>query len=411
MLRPAFILSLSALLVSGCQQMAAPAVPVSAAASSATHPASPTTAANAPAGPVPGSGYAAVPAAAAASETTYVFGWGELPLATARPRGGTTRGAAVTLAPERSLPLAEIVAAPDAFARDRAAILGLAGDYKTTFHFMESLGFAPNYKPTRPYHSWATEHVRVIEDTGRFISLQHTLVMFIQTPDGKVSEPMVQKHWRQDWTYQDTDLHTFVGRGTWARRRPTTTEAAGAWSQAVFQVDDSPRYEALGRWEHRGNLSEWIGEQTWRPLPRREHTIRQDYDVMEGAHRIVLTPTGWLHEQTNWKRVAGENAPTAYVGKEIGLDRYERITAPSLAAADAAWQKSAPYWALVRKVWAETFAQRERFTLRDEVDGRPLFDYHFAYAAKLEEGAPFDAADAERDVRSTLGRFIVPAGG
>lgn len=393
MLRPGLFLALSALLASGCQQLAVPA-------------ASNTSPAATPATPATGSGYAAVPAAAAYPESAYVFGWGELPVATARPRGGTTRGAPFTLAPERTLPLAEIAAAPDAFTRDRAAILALAGDFRTTFHFMESLGLSANYKPTRPYHSWATEHVRVIEDTGRFISLQHTLVMYIVMPDGKVSEPMVMKHWRQDWTYEDTDLHTFVGRGTWARRRPSAAEATGAWSQAVFQVDDSPRYEALGRWEHRGNLSEWVGENAWRPLPRREHTIRQDYDVMEGAHRIVLTQNGWLHEQTNWKRVAGENAPTAYVGKEIGLDRYERITAPSLAAADEAWKKAGPYWAIVRKVWAETFAQRERVTLLDEVEGRPLFDYHFTYAAKLEEGAPFDPADAERDVRTTLGRFM-----
>ena len=31
------------------------------------------------------------------TDTTYVFGWGELPLATAKPRGGTTRGTPVTL--------------------------------------------------------------------------------------------------------------------------------------------------------------------------------------------------------------------------------------------------------------------------------------------------------------------------
>lgn len=318
-------------------------------------------------------------------------------------------GGAVTLAPGRTLPLPEIAAAKDAFAKDRAAILALAGDYRTSFHFMESIGLAADYKPTRPYHSWATEHVRVIEDTGRFISLQHTLVMFFKNPDGTDSAPMLQKHWRQDWTYEDTDLHTFRGAGTFARRRPTAAEAAGAWSQAVFQVDDSPRYEALGRWEHRGNVSAWTGEREWRPLPRREHTTRNDYDVMEGSHRIVLTPTGWLHEQNNWKRVEGDKSPNArYVGYEIGLDRYERITAPSLAAADENWRKVAPYWAVVRRVWREIYAQRERFALRDQVDGQQLFEHHFAYAEKLEAGAPFNAAEAEREVRATLERYLAP---
>ncbi|MEO7415022.1 MAG: DUF6607 family protein, partial [Opitutaceae bacterium] len=240
-LRHSLILPVTLLFVAGCQLSSTPSVP-------------PPVVLAAPAT----SSSAAVPPAASA-ETSYVFGWGDLPAALARPRGGTTRGMSVTLAPGRTMPLAEIVAAPDAFARDRAAILAMAGDYKVSFHFMESLGFAPDYQPARPYHSWATEHIRVISDTGRFISLQHTLVMFFANPDGTASEPMVTKHWRQDWTYEDPDLHTFRGNATWAHRRPTAAEAASAWSQAVFQVDDSPRYEALGRWEHRGNLSLWTG--------------------------------------------------------------------------------------------------------------------------------------------------------
>jgi hypothetical protein len=152
----------------------------------------------------------------------------------------------------------------------------------------------------------------------------------------------------------------------------------------------------------------WTGESEWRPLPRREHTVRQDYGVMEGAHRIVLTPTGWLHEQLNWKRVAGEPAPAGYVGEEWGLDRYDRITAPGLAAADAYWEKTGAYWAAVRRVWAEVYAQNERFALRREVGGKRLFEEHFAYAKQLEDGAPFDATDAERHARVTIGRFVEP---
>ena len=379
--------------------------------SACQHAAAPTTTHATPAAT---SGYAAVPATAAA-ETSYVFGWGDLPANIAKPRGGSTRGAPVTLAPGRALPGPGITAAKDDFTRDRAAILALAGDYRVSFHFMESLGLSPEYQPVRPYHSWATEHVRVLEDTGRFISLQHTLVMLFKNPDGTASEPMLTKHWRQDWTYEDTDLHAFRGASTWARRRATSAEAAGAWSQAVFQVDDSPRYEALGRWEHRGNLSAWTSERAWRPLPRREHSVRKDYDVMEGVHRIVLTPTGWLHEQNNWKRVAGETASSSpadvprYVAAEIGLDRYERITAPSLAAADDYWKKTGRYWAIVRRVWREEFAQRERFTLRAEVGGKALFESHFAYVDQLESGTPFNAVDAERHVRATITAFLSPA--
>lgn len=342
--------------------------------------------------------------------TSYLFGWGEVPAGLAKPRGGSTRGAPVEPASPRPLPLPEVAAATTAFERDRAAILALAGDFRTGFHFLETLAFAPDPEPRRPYHSWATEHVRVLAADGRFISLQHTLVMFFLGEDGAVSEPMVMKHWRQDWTYEPRELHEFRGDRTWARRAIPAAEAAGAWSQSVWQVDDSPRYAALGRWTHDGNRSAWTGESAWRPLPRREHGARSDYDVMEGAHRIVLTPTGWLHEQHNWKRVAGEgggDAP-AYVGREIGLDRYERIAAPSLEAADAYWEKTAAYWAAVRAAWADVLKTHDRFVLQTERDGARLFEEHFAYAGKLDDGAPFDAADATRHARETIEGFLDP---
>ncbi len=340
--------------------------------------------------------------------TTYLFGWGDVPAATAKPRGGTSRGAPVTLAPAQPLPLPAIASAPSAFERDRAAILALAGDYRVSFHFMETLGLTADHTPAPPYHSWATEHVRVIADTGRFISLQHTLVMFFQSDDGSVSSPMIQKHWRQDWTYEDTDLHPYAGDRSWSRRRLSSAEAAGTWSQAVFQVDDSPRYEAFGRWEHRGNLSTWTGSREFRPLPRREHSVRNDYALLEGTHRIVLTPTGWLHEQHNRKRVAAEPADRPqYLAEELGLDRYERISAPSLEAADASLAQTEPYWSLVRQTWADLFSRHDRFTLRAEADGKRLFEEHFAYAAKLASGEPFDPADAERHARETIARFLV----
>jgi len=375
---------LAALLSSGCQQVSAP-------------PAAATVA------PVP---TATNPAPSPAPETAYVFGWGELPADTTRPRGGSSRGAPVTLAPAQTLPLPAVAAATTAFERDRAAILSLAGDYKVSFHFLEVLGFAPDHKPKAPYHSWATEHVRVIADTGRFISLQHTLVMFFKKEDGTISAPMLQKHWRQDWTYEPVELHTFRGDRTWARRTLDPAESRGAWSQSVWQVDDSPRYTALGRWTHDGNRTLWTGENSWRPLPRREHTVRNDYGVMEGAHRLVLTPTGWLHEQLNWKRVAGGGLPAAYVGEEWGLDRYDRITAPSLSAADEDWKKTGPYWAAVRRAWADVLAKYDRFALRTQVDGKRLFEEHFAYTEKLEDGQPYEPADGERHARETIARFL-----
>ncbi len=338
---------------------------------------------------------------------TYVFGWGNLPAELARPRGGTTRGTPVEFAEPRQLPLASIAATDNPFEKDRAAILSLAGDYKASFHFLETMGLFREHEPIRPYHSWSTEQVRILEDRGDFISLQHTLAMYFKQKDGSVMGPMVMKHWRQDWTYQDTDLHTFRGAGTWERDTRSPESVQGAWSQSVWQVDDSPRYEAIGRWTHDGNRSAWTGENSWRPLPRREYSVRNDYSVMEGFHRIIITPTGWVHEQNNWKRVEGDASDTPdYRGHELGIDRYELINSPDLSKADEYWDKTGPYWAAVRQAWNEIYSENDQFSLKSKVDGRSQFEHHFEYAGKLDGGEEYDPAAGAKFAKETIEKYL-----
>ena len=339
---------------------------------------------------------------------SYVFGWGTLPGKLADPRGGTSNGAPVELASARSLPLEEIASAADGPAKDRAAIRAFAGDYRVSFHFMDTLGLSPEDKPRRPYHSWATEQVVILADEEKFVSLQHTLVMYFTEEDGSISEPALTKHWRQDWSYEATDLHVYAGNDTWERVTRSPEEAAGTWTQAVYQVDDSPRYSATGKWEHRGNVSEWRAEPFLRPLPRRESTARKDYDVLEGRDVIVITPTGWLHEQHNWKRVLADDASAApaYVASEFGLNRYERIVSPSLEEATAYWKKTGPYWAEVRAAWGDVFASHDRFSMKSRVQGERLYERHFERADEIAEGEPFDAAAERKLAQETIEAFL-----
>jgi hypothetical protein len=170
------------------------------------------------------------------------------------PRGGTTRGPTPEAAPipHRGWLALQEEGLSD-FERDRRAILAMVGPHRVSFDFLETTSLTPELTELDvPYQSWATEYVYLLEDRDDFISLQHVIVLFFETADGVVG-PHVTKHWRQDWTYEDRDLHVFRGRGRWERVRPDPDRARGAWSQAVFQVDDSPRYEALGRWHHDGN--------------------------------------------------------------------------------------------------------------------------------------------------------------
>lgn len=219
-------------------------------------------------------------AARAAEPSQFIFAW-PLDEKALKPRGATTRGTPVTLdaAPTESW---KRLNEPGLGAqeRDRRAILAMAGPYRVSFDFLEVVRYEPSLKQDAPYQSWGTEYVFVTEDRSEFIALQHILVMRVQLDGGKVSEPMVVRHWRQEWRFEPQTLLIYLGANTWLRRAVAAEERRGAWSQSVLQVDDSPRYAASGRWEHSDSNSTWISGETWRPLPRREFSVRDRKSVV-----------------------------------------------------------------------------------------------------------------------------------
>jgi len=166
--------------------------------------------------------------------------------------------------------------------------------------------FDPKLKVDAPYQSWGTEYVFVAEDRPDFVALQHILVTRVLMEGGVVSEPFVVRHWRQEWRYQAETLLAYEGANAWARRAVPAAERSGAWVQSVLQVDDSPRYAARGRWKHEGGVSTWLSDETWRPLPRREFSVRKDYEVLVGTNRHTITPQGWLQEENNLKLVLAD---------------------------------------------------------------------------------------------------------
>lgn len=356
-----------------------------------------------------GSVAAEVPETPPRPTTSMAFAWPFLPPELTAPRGGTTQGATVVLdrSPDpRWRALQEPGLEPRE--RDRRAILALAGSYRVSFQFVETLGLSEEYEPPRPYFSWGTEHVHVLEAAEGFVSLQHTLVMYFAGDDGPAEGPLVTKHWRQDWTYEDRDLHVYRGADRWTRMMLDPEQARGRWTQAVFQVDDSPRYEAVGRWDHSDGLSRWSSSDAWRPLPRREFSVRDDYDVLGGTHVITITPHGWVHEQQNRKLVVGDDPTRARcIAAETGFDRYERILEPDVKApAERYYRSTGDYWREVRQAWADVLRERDRFRLRSRRGDKRLFEEHFGYAAALDEGAAFDAVEARRHARSTIAEFL-----
>ena len=315
-------------------------------------------------------------------ELRYTFSWNFDTESDLSPRGGTTRGADVTLAATPSESWKALQEPYQSkFEKDRAAILAMAGEYRASFDFIETLGFYEDHKPKRPYQSWGTEYIFVVEDRSDFISLQHVLVMMMKTPGGGVTEPYVVKHWRQDWTYEDSSINSYVGNRTWRSEEVPKEQRQGNWSQAVFQVDDSPRYESMGQWVHAKGFSSWMSQETWRPLPRREFSVRDDYDVLIGTNRHTITLNGWSQEEDNLKVVTGRARDRAKDGKllpeyevrgrEVGFNRYERIIDFDFQPAKRYWEKTSYFWSSVRKRWESIMENQTTHSLKNE--GRDSF--------------------------------------
>ncbi len=273
------------------------------------------------------------------------------------------------------------------FERDREAILAMAGDYRVTFDFTETVSFVDGYDLKDPKRSGATEVVRVIEDSGDYISLQHILVV-----GGDEKFPI--KHWRQDWLYEPKRVLKFVGGNAWEMHDVPTHTAKGAWSQTVYQVDDSPRYGAVAQWTFHNGIAEWTPPAEIRPLPRRDMTTRDDYDAVLAVNRHALTPGGWVHEQDNSKLILRDGDPQI-LSREVGVNTYVRYSDFDVSVAEEYWEKTESYWRAVKAEWARYENEYGSFGLT--MQGEPAS----LYMPLLELAG--DVGAGEKDVSVAVG--------
>src|SRR5690606_24454218 len=140
-------------------------------------------------------------------------------------------------------------------------------------------------------------------------------------------------------------------------------------------------------------------------------SVRDDYDALIGTNRHTITPTGWVQEEENLKAVLDQGgepvAGDAYLARELGVNRYSRVVGFDFSAGDEYWQRTREFWSDVREAWQDIYQRRDSFRLADEVEGRALFERMFEYAAALERGAPYDAAESRRFVRETLDDYVL----
>ena len=252
--------------------------------------------------------------------------------------------------------------------KDINAIKSMCGCYEVTFNFAETFNYSEDstYIPSKNKIAHGLEWANLIEDENNKLSIQHILIV------GNPAEPMIVKHWRQDWLYENTNFYMFNHDNQWTYQTKSAEEVTGQWTQKVYQVDDSPRYEGSATWVHVDGKSYWENT-TPAPLPRREYTQRSDYNVTLRGNRQEITDYGWFHEQDNEKIIRKAGKEDIVLAKEKGFNTYKKVADSRCKAAAKWWTENENKWAAVRKKWDQVFAENQDLELKDKVDNKPLF--------------------------------------
>lgn len=256
--------------------------------------------------------------------------------------------------------------------KDREAIKSMCGCYEVGFNFTETFSYSDDstYAPSKLKHANALEWAELVEDSEGKVVIQHLLIV------GNPEKPMIIKHWRQDWIYQNKDFYMFNGDNQWNYETKTADQVKGQWTQKVYQVDDSPRYEGSATWVHVDGKSFWENT-TDAPLPRREYTQRSDYNVTVRRNRHEITPEGWVHDQDNDKVVREAGKKDVLIAQEKGYNTYVRVDKSKCQAAQDWWKDNHEFWAEARIAWDKVYGRGKNLELASKVEGKRLYEILF----------------------------------
>lgn len=252
---------------------------------------------------------------------------------------------------------------------DVKAIKSMCGCYEVEFNFAETFQYNKNedYVPSETKYDRGLEWVELVEDQPNKLVLQHILI---------VNDTMLVKHWRQDWEFENTSFYQFYKDKTWKYQTLAKNDVKGQWTQRVFQVDDSPRYEGSASWVHVDGRHYWE-DNTDAPLPRREETIRKDYNVLNRTNVQEITKDGWIHDQDNVKLMRDESGKDVMIAKEKGTDYYRKVADSKCLAGQKYWKENAAMWKNVRDKWQTVFNRKMDLNLERRVNKKPLYSYLF----------------------------------
>lgn len=276
--------------------------------------------------------------------------------------------------------------------KDKEAIKNICGCFEVSFNFAETFEYSKDtaYTSSSIKHDKGLEWVELVEDSDNKIVMQHLLIV------GSPENQYVIKHWRQDWLYENRDLYMYNMNNSWSYNKFKKKHVKGQWTQKVFQVDDSPRYEGSASWVHVDGKSFWENT-TDAPLPRREYTKRNDYNVLVRTNKHEITKSGWIHDQDNNKIIREMYKKDVLLAQEKGFNNYIRVDNKRCIAAQDYWLKNKVNWKIVRSQWDDIFADNKDLKLKTAVNNKSLYMYLFSDEFKF----------SNESVSSLISQYIV----
>lgn len=259
---------------------------------------------------------------------------------------------------------------------DKIALQQLSGCFDVKFMYAETFAADSAYR----YHNRESiiggiEYIVPVEFTDKKVVLQHLLI---------INDSVIVKHWREDWQYEHPVQWIYQGDHRWQQKRLPTTAVKGKWMQTVWEVSDAPRYQGYSQFVELDNKIVWQNT-TDAPLPRREYTVRHDYNILRRTNRLNVTPDGYVHEQDNQK-ISRINDADKLLVEEKGINSYKRVDMAKCTAGKKYWEKYSAYWQEVRKVWDVYLLTHQSIQLKTIIDGKPLHNHLYDLGKKFVNG-------------------------
>ena len=262
-----------------------------------------------------------------------------------------------------------------AIALDKQAISNMQGCYEVSYQFEESRSLQPGYELKDDYRVHSLELIDFQTLSERHFRLQHIL---------SAGGHMIH-HWSQDWIACPDKKITYVGEKEGRQRWEIEKEApSNIWMQYVRGVSSEPRYSGVGTWQHGelGHGEESVRHSMWSglamaPLPRRDYSVRSDYQLLERFNIHEVLPQGWMHEQLNKKIVQQdieEGKPSYPLVIEQGKNIYRKVDDSHCADASMWWKEEKPYWEEIEKIWDDILENSDAIEIEKKEDSTLFLD-------------------------------------